>query len=394
MDRLEPKPSNSERKLAPPRLDDYRVPPQPKFNPEPQPIANQFAPEIGGIAALLTEFDSASRSDLFSQALQKIVRCRSDVVPDLLKRLESEDLALAKKAAIALGYLRSPRAISPLILAAKNPERQIYPQATSALAWIGSTEAISALVQMLRHPSVHVQAAAAKALHKGGLLGVSALLDVFKYGDDLVKIRAAHSLGQISSPLAVPVLVESLSSPTKALRFEAAWALGQIKSPAPQAIKSLAMCLTDSEVSVQSQAVQALKNIGDNQVIVAIAAMLNNPASHTRSVAARTLGQMGKDEVVPMLADRLKNDEFPYVRCDAAIALGEIGTYEAIFYLSQAIRDSDRAVRNAVLRALRQINSPDAQEVLRTFNQSISVPQYSVSNLSQSTDDSDFTVLQ
>jgi HEAT repeat protein len=122
--------------------------------------------------------------------------------------------------------------------------------------------------------------------------------------------------------------------------------------------------------------------------------MLNNSSSHTRSVAARTLGQMGKEEVIPLLADRLKYDDFPYVRCDAAIALGEIGTYEAIFHLSQALRDSDRAVKNAALRALRQINSPDSQEALRAFNQSISVPQYSLSNQSLVNDDSDFTILQ
>ncbi|CAN1211325.1 HEAT repeat-containing protein [Tumidithrix helvetica PCC 7403] len=391
MDEPELKPANPERKFAPPRLDDYRIPPQPKSNTDDRPTLNPSAPEIGGVASILTEFDTASRSDLFSQALQKLIRCRSDVVPDLLRRLASDDLSLAKKAAIALGYLRSPRAISPLIAAAQNPDRQIYPQATSALAWIGSSEAISALVQMLQHPSVHVQAAAAKALHKGNLPAVSPLVDVLKHGDDLVKIQAAHSLGQISSPLAVPALIDALSSSTQSLRFEAAWALGQIRSPL--AATPLAMRLTDSDISVQSQAVQALKNLG-HPAIAAIAEMLNNPASHTRSVAARTLGQMGIDEVIPLLVDRLRGDEFPYVRCDAAIALGEIGTYEAVFHLSQAVRDSDRAVRNAVVRALRQINSPDAQEVLRTLNQTISVPQYSVSNQDQFTDDSDFTVLQ
>ncbi|MEE3719365.1 HEAT repeat domain-containing protein [Tumidithrix elongata RA019] len=392
MDEPELKPVNPERKFAPPRLDDYRIPPQPKSNIDDRSPINQSAPEIGGVAALLTEFDTASRSDLFSQALQKLIRCRSDIVPDLLNRLKSDDLSLAKKAAIALGYIRSPRAISPLIAAAQNPHRQIYPQATSALAWIGSSEAISALIQMLQHPSVHVQAAAAKALHKGNLPAVSPLVDVLKHGDDLVKIQAAHSLGQISSPLAVPALIDALSSPTQSLRFEAAWALGQIRSPL--AAIPLATRLTDSDISVQSQAVQALKNIGGDRVIAAISEMLNNSSSHTRSVAARTLGQMGMDEVIPLLVDRLRNDDFPYVRCDAAIALGEIGTYEAVFHLSQAIKDNDRVVRNAVVRALRQINSPDAQEVLKTLNQTISVPQYSMANRDQFTDDSDFTVLQ
>ncbi|MCL1490484.1 MAG: hypothetical protein M1G31_06965 [Pseudanabaena sp. Salubria-1] len=49
----------------------------------------------------------------------------------MLERLESDEIAISKKAAIALGYLRSPLAISPLIAAAKNPHRQIHWQAAA-----------------------------------------------------------------------------------------------------------------------------------------------------------------------------------------------------------------------------------------------------------------------
>lgn len=66
--------------------------------------------------------------------------------------------------------------------------------------------------------------------------------------------------------------------------------------------------------------------------------MLNNPSSHTRSVAVRTLGQIGMEEVVPLLAKLLRDDEYAYVRCDAALALGQIGTHDAVFYLSQSLK--------------------------------------------------------
>ncbi|MEA5476330.1 HEAT repeat domain-containing protein [Pseudanabaena galeata UHCC 0370] len=377
-------------KLTPPKLEDYRIPVSPGYAlPEDRYVMS--APDLGGESAILAEFDAAVRSDQFSLALQKLIRCRDNVLPALLERLESDEVAISKKAAIALGYLRSPVAIAPLIAATKNPHRQIHWQAAAALSWIGSSEAISALVQLLRHPSIQVQAASAKALSRASLPAVSPLVEALKRSDDMVKVHAAHSLGQISSPLAVTTLIEALEHGSKSVRFEAAWALGQIKSPL--SANSLAKLLTDNDISVQSQAVQALKNIG-GPAISPVAKMLSNPSSHTRSVAARTLGQIGMEEVVPMLAQVLRDDEYAYVRCDAALALGEIGTHDAVFYLSQSLKDRDRSVRSAILRALAQVNSPEAQEILHSIKHTVAIPNYSVSNLRDFGDESDFTTIQ
>jgi len=381
-------PSNS--KFTPPKLEDYRIPVSPGYAlSENRHI--QSAPELGGESAILAEFDAAARSDHFSIALQKIIRCRENVVPALIDRLESDEVAISKKAAIALGYLRSPLAIAPLIEATKNPNRQIIWQAASALSWIGSAEAINALIGLLRHPSIQVQAAVAKALGRASLPAVSPLVEALKYSDDIVKVHAAHSLGQISSPLAVTTLIEALKHGSKSVRFEAAWALGQIKSPL--SAHPLASLLTENDISVQSQAVQALKNIGV-PAIAPVAQMLKNPSSHTRSVAARTLGQIGMEEVVPLLAQVLKEDEYAYVRCDAASALGEIGTHDAVFYLSQFLKDRDRSVRKAVERALIHINSPEAQEILHNHKHTIAIPNYTVSNMRDFGDESDFTTIQ
>ena len=377
-------------KVTPPNLSDYRIPTSPGYAlSDDRHIMS--APELGGESVILAEFDAASRSDQFSIALQKIIRCRDNVVPALLERLESNDMALSKKAAIALGYLRSPQTIAPLIEAVKNPQRQIHWQAAAALSWIGSAEAIKALVKLLSHPSIQVQAAVAKALGRASLPAVSPLVEALKHSDDMVKVHAAHSLGQISSPLAVTTLIDTLQHGSKSVRYEAAWALGQIKSPL--AANALASLLTENDIGVQSQAVQALKNIGA-PAIAPIAAMLSNPASNTRSVAARTLGQIGMEEVVPLLAQVLKDDEYAYVRCDAALALGEIGTHDAVYYLSQSMRDRYRAVRGAVSRALMQINSPEAQELLQNAKNSVAIPNYSVSNFRDFNEESDFTIIQ
>jgi HEAT repeat protein len=171
--------------------------------------------------------------------------------------------------------------------------------------------------------------------------------------------------------------------------------LGQIKSPLTAT--ALAERLTDSDLGVQAQAAQALKHIG-LPALPALVVMLKNPASNTRSVAARTLGQMRMDEVVPVLVEVLQNDAFPYVRCDAARALGEIGSHDAVFHLAAMLKQrdrteqSERSVRNAVIAALQQINTPEAQHIVRATSQSVVIPHYSVSQ--NSDDSSDFTMLQ
>ncbi len=378
--------SNPTTKYTPPNADNYRVP----LMYEPDRVRS--APEIGGTASILAEFDAATSSDRYAQALQKLIRSRQNVVPDLLMRLEGNDLNLAKKAALALGYLRSPQAIPGLVAAALNPSRSLCWHAASALSYIGNPEAVGILIKMLHHKSLQVQAAAAKSLGRNGLPAASPLVDALSRCDDLVKLHAAHALGQIGSPIAVPALTTVLNHSSRSIRFEATRALGQIKSPLTAT--ALAERLTDKDLGVQAQAAQALKNIG-RPALPALIAMLKNPASNTRSVAARTLGQMGIEEVTTVLVEVLQNDAFPYVRCDAARALGEIGSHDAVFHLAALLKErdrTDRSVRNAAIAALQQINTPEAQHILRALRQSVVIPHYSVSQ--NSDDASDFTVLQ
>jgi HEAT repeat protein len=242
----------------------------------------------------------------------------------------------------------------------------IFPQAMTALSHIGNSESFNILISFLQSPSVQIQAAAARVLGKSNLTAVAPLVDALKQGEDLVKINAAHSLGQLAAPLAVTTLIQMLDYPVTAIRLESAWALAQIRSPL--ASVPLANLLTESDIGIQSQAVAGLKNIGA-PALEAIASMLKHTSSNTRSIAARTLGQMGLVEAIPLLAEVIQQDRAVFVQCEAVGALGEIGasvqSYDAVFHLSPLLKHSDRALRNAATRALKQINSFESQEVLR-----------------------------
>ncbi len=357
-------------------------------------VRTTTAPTLGGKIAILAEFDRASNEAAFRGALRKVLLCHQNLVPDLLERLQGTDLTLAKKAAIALGYLRSPQALLPLVKSALNLRRPIYWQATAAIAEIGNSQAVEYLIQLLNHPSsVQLQASAAKALGKCGAVAITPLMEAVRYKDNLVKLHAAHSLGQIGSPLAVPDLINLLKHPSRQIRAEAIWALGQIRSPL--AIAPLAECLTDSDLGIHSQSAQALKNIG-SAALPAITAMLQSPSSHTRSMAIRTLAQLGCEEVIDDIASLLFHDPFPYVRSDAAQALGELGGDRAVYYLSYAIRDGDRAVRSSAIRALKRISSPYAAEVLRQVDPEWASQETTILQRRArfTADHSDYTVIQ
>jgi HEAT repeat protein len=350
---------------------------------------------LGGKYAVLTELDRATRVEELNQALAKILRCRLNLVPELLQRLESPDITIAQKATIALGYLGSPEAVVPLVRALQSRQQHLYWQATAALSRIGDTQALDFLMKALQSSSVQLQSATAKALGKCGLPAVAPLLRVIgdDRTDDLVKFHAIHSLGEIGSPLAVQPLINLLDRKSKHIRSEAIWALGQIRSPL--AIIPLADRLTDSDLGVQSAAAHALKAIGA-PALPALLAMLKNSSSLTRSVAIRTLAQLGFEEAVANLAEVLFGDPFPYVRSDAAQALGEIGSRSAIVHLGMAVRDQDRSVRTAAIRALRKVKSPEAGQILRQIdpqwaNQETTILQQRAQFTVR---DNDYTILQ
>jgi HEAT repeat protein len=107
---------------------------------------------------------------------------------------------------------------------------------------------------------------------------------------------------------------------------------------------------------------------------------------------------MAIDEAVPILIEVLYNDPFPHVRCNAAAALGEIASNDCIHPLSIMLKDSDRSVKNSALRALRRINHPEAQEILKIFTQSVTVPQYLLPTINHNENEvdnyADYTTLQ
>lgn len=74
---------------------------------------------------------------------------RADRVDDLLGKLPSQSPVERREAALELGKLKSPRAVSPLIAALKDPEPMVRLDASGALIEIGGP-AVDPLIRSVR----------------------------------------------------------------------------------------------------------------------------------------------------------------------------------------------------------------------------------------------------
>ncbi len=81
-----------------------------------------------------------------------------------------------------------------------------------------------------------------------------------------------------------------------------------------------------------------------------------DPNERVRAFAVRILGRMRRTDLTDFFMDRLKNDASPFVRENAAWALGEIGAADAVPLLQTvAATDASTTVRQSAQKALAAI---------------------------------------
>lgn len=133
------------------------------------------------------------------------------------------------RAARALGEIRDPRAIGPLITALQADDCFVRRDAAEALCKIG-TAALDQLIAALACPL-----------------------------DDGRK-EVAEVLGRLGHSRALRPLIESLRDPAPQVRCAAAWALGELGDQG--AVEHLQFLLSDDDRYVAGEAKSALERIG------------------------------------------------------------------------------------------------------------------------------------
>ena len=133
-------------------------------------------------------------------------------------------------------------------------------------------------------------------------------------------------------------LISGLSSDDADTRLEAVFELGETEDP--KAVPYLIGALDDSDFYVQVQAIQGLRDIPDSASVGPLCKLVENADPHPTIVSnvCVALGEIGSAEALPTLV-KLLSDSKPFTRYDAALALGEIGDASAVPALTKLFDD-------------------------------------------------------
>ncbi|MDQ5846556.1 MAG: HEAT repeat domain-containing protein [Acidobacteriota bacterium] len=211
-----------------------------------------------------------------------------------------------------------------------------------AITQLGSMhhpQASRAAIAGLRDPTPIVRATSAAAiLSLPAEESAASLIPLLNDKDEFVRREAAYALGATRSRTAVPFLIERLVKDKKdEVRGAAAVALGLISDvtsvPALSAVLSPALATVAKGKKPKQEKDPFL----------------------LRS-AARSLGQIGSREALPILITILQDEKSEDdVRREAAIALGQIGDAAALPALEGAIISRDPHLSHAAHQASRRI---------------------------------------
>ncbi len=199
------------------------------------------------------------------------------------------------------------------------------------------------------------------------------LLETLQSGDVEEKAVAGRALGEIGENAVAPAL-EVLESNDQEQRANAAFALAEMVDLAPEAqaevTPPLVEALKDNYWRARANAAIALGNLrnGDSDAFGGLRSTLSDDDPRVRAAATYAIGELGVDpaESVPVLAERLAQDEVPDVRVVAANALAMTGAAEAVPALQRAVEDEHWEVSYASMSALGLLreNAIDALPVL------------------------------
>jgi HEAT repeat protein len=228
--------------------------------------------DAGAVEPLITVLKHEEMSSVRWKTAESLVKIGAPSVEPLISVLQHSDSDVRWKAAIALGEIRDPRAIGPLIRQLSDTDRFVKSRVAHALGMIGA-------------PAVHT------------------LIRTLLEGDGNLRWGAAIALGRIKDPQAVEPLIQALADKYENVRAEAAASLADIGTPA---IEPLIRFLKYSEGDMRIEVMNALGELHANDAIEPLVQMLEKADEQERRAIAATVDSILTPSLEP-LAKRLWN---------------------------------------------------------------------------------------
>ena len=248
-----------------------------------------------------------------------------------------------------------------------------------------SADALPALLQKLESERSQVRYIVVQILGKiSELEAVDALIASLDDRSPEVAAKAAESLAEHGTPLALPALLGYADHTTTLRRSRAIRALGFCHSFAEEpelsdsAYRRIVTALNDTASQVRIAAIEAMLEFGYKGAPRRLIRLSADPAPEVRHVAVQALGQIltgvapnaqpvgpaTREQIFTVLVESLDEPDFASIRAKAMRALGEIGDRRAIPHLERMLSEGNESDRREAGWALQRLQLADNNNAL------------------------------
>ncbi len=336
-----------------------------------------FEYQEAALPALSAALNSYSE-DIQHWALQVLTRLGKKGAPSILRGLKSPNHDVRYFACMALGDLREPQGVTPLIRALGDETWHVRKAASDALVKYGE-EVISAIEAVMNKTTDEdVRFWAIKSLGKLGPKAQRILLESLRTGDKHLRYVIAAALGESGDRRVIKVLIDSLGDPDWTIRKSATQALAEIGE---NAVDMLIEGLKEPAEDVRDGCMTAIFRIGDaaiRQFFVFVEGVDDN----TRYLLRKSLVKLGTRVVEPLI--RLFKSTKPEVMVFCAATLGEIGTPKAVPVLIEGLSNKDWNVRRSCAYALTEIGEKGVDRIADALTSTNEDTRYWVTRILES----------
>ncbi|HPJ67226.1 MAG TPA: HEAT repeat domain-containing protein [Desulfobacteraceae bacterium] len=283
----------------------------------------------------------------------------------LINALSSNpDWQVRSRVAEALGKLKDPRAVEPLISALWDVTGARY-QAIVALGKLKDSRAIVPLIGILENEE---NATVRKSIiHSIGEIrdprGITFLLAKLKNAEgDLEKASAESALIKIGPP-ALETLISALKGADQETTIRIKRVLGSIVGS--EAVEPLIAVLSGQGSEIGVGAAEGLRKLTDIRDFELLLAALRDRSWIIRSIAARAMGDLKDHRAIQPLTATMRDNDWR-VRKEAVAAASDFWKIMPVEPLLLSLKDSNSAVRAEAAKALYRIADPQSVEPLIT----------------------------
>ncbi len=257
---------------------------------------------------------------------------------------------LACKSAHALGIIGDKRAVVPLIEILKFNNLRVNIRAAEALGKIGDGKAFLPLMELLKEDDLELQIKVVEALGKiGDERAVDVLCHKLKENEPELRLAAVKSLACLSSSTSIEALMDIIKN-DKNLEIKrlAVKALGSIKNPV--SVPFLVELYGRRKEEFEDSVVDALSSMADKKSFSVFISSLESDRPQVRFLSARSLGNIGSREAVPALLKTLYDEDWAV--CSEVIkALGKLADTGALEGLKDFISHKRSYIRKLAVKA-------------------------------------------